>query len=58
MVGSMIHAVQISVLVFYVNYVYIRGSLEVTDDGKVVGANPAALVLLVGIIYPFCYSMV
>lgn len=27
-VASMIHAVQISILVFYVNYVYISGSLE------------------------------
>jgi hypothetical protein len=58
LIGSLIHMVQISILIFYVNYVYIRGSLEVTADGKLVNGNPAAIILLTGIIYPLCYSVI
>jgi hypothetical protein len=58
LVGSMIHMVQMSILIFYINYVYITGSLEVDEAGKIVGSNPSAIVLLTGIIYPMCYSIV
>jgi len=57
-VGSAIHLVQISILVFYINYVYINGSLELDSDGKPVNGNPFAIILLTGIIYPFCYSTI
>jgi hypothetical protein len=58
LVGSTIHMVQLCILIFYVNYVYIGGNLEVDDKGHIVGSNPAAIVLLTGIIYPMCYSFV
>ena len=50
--------VQIIILIIYVNYVYINGSLEVTTDGKLINGNPFAYVLLTGIIYPMCYSII
>ena len=57
-VGSVIHMVQISILVFYINYVYISGSLELDSDGKPVNGNPFAIILLTGIIYPLGYSTI
>jgi hypothetical protein len=55
-VGSMVHLVQICILVFYVNYIYIQASLELDEQGKIKGGNPVAIVLLGGIVYPFCYE--
>ena len=45
-------------MIFYVYYVYINGSLEVDKDGKIIGGNPLAIVLLTGIVYPLCYSAI
>ena len=58
LIGSLIHMVQMIILIFYVNYVYISGNLEVASDGKLVKGNPFAYILLTGIIYPMCYSIV
>lgn len=57
-VGSVIHLVQISILIFYINYVYINGSLELDTDGKPLNGNPFSIILLTGIIYPLCYSII
>jgi len=43
-------------LIFYVNFVYLQASLKVGDDGRIEGGNPYALILLGGIVYPFCYE--
>jgi hypothetical protein len=48
--------VQISILIFYVNFIYIQASLKIDADGKIEGGNPYAAILLGGIIYPFCYE--
>jgi hypothetical protein len=47
-----------AIIIFYVNYVYFRGSLEAREDGTIVGGNPVAAILLIGIIYPMCYSTI
>ena len=43
-------------MIFYVNFVYLQASLKVGDDGRIEGGNPYALILLGGIVYPFCYE--
>ena len=53
----MIHLFQICILIFYVNFIYLQGSLEIDEKtGKIVGGNPYAVILLGGIVYPFCYE--
>ena len=54
--GSLIHTVQIGILIFYTNFIYIQASLELDDDGRIKGGNPYAMILLGGIVYPFCYE--
>ena len=57
LLGSMIHLFQICILIFYVNFIYLQGSLEIDEKtGKIVGGNPYAVILLGGIVYPFCYE--
>ena len=56
LLGATIHMFQISILIFYVNFIYIQASLEFDENGKIKGGNPYAVILLGGIIYPFCYE--
>lgn len=56
LLGSVIHMFQISILIFYVNFIYIQASLEINPDGSIKGGNPYAAILLGGIVYPFCYE--
>jgi hypothetical protein len=56
LLGSIIHLVQICILIFYVNFIYIQASLELDENGRINGGNPYAVILLGGIVYPFCYE--
>ena len=67
LVGCMIHLAQIGILIFYIDFIYINNQLqtfkETTVDGKVVEetdieSNPYAIILLGGILYPFCYECI
>jgi hypothetical protein len=62
LVGCMMHMLQITILIIYVDYIYINNYLcetVVGKDGNSEGKcddNPYALILLGGIIYPFIYE--
>lgn len=57
-IGCIMHISQIVVLIFYVDFVYIRNQLPIDPATGEYKENTLALVLLAGLIYPTIYESI
>jgi len=57
-VGCFMHMIQLVIVIFYVDHIYIRNSLGYTRWQPASADNPLAWVLLAGILYPTLYESV